>query len=67
MVLTVLLVFWCVVGLSAGDMLVNCAVTMLEEHEDDLNENLMLLFFSIACLIAAPWLLLQACIDLIWR
>lgn len=64
------LLIWLVVGVSAGDMMIRCALDLMDDA--NLNSNIPAIFIMItlAGLMSLPWLVWQAienCISAIFR
>lgn len=54
------LLFWLAAGLTAGDMIIECALDTLEKSSFADNPAAMLLLFTLAAVIAMPWLIWRA-------
>lgn len=54
------LILWLVVGLSAGEMVINDAVHVMEDLSLGDNLAAALLMFTLAALLALPWLIWRA-------
>lgn len=58
MILAACLLLWIALGLITGELLMDCAMNVLDETDAlDSNYSLALVVFTIAAVISLPWLI----------